>query len=87
MAVAVKGNFSAGISSLLCDAGSADCGIAMVPEQEARHALESGKLVTLLPDYEPGRIGIWGLYLSREHQPAALRLILDELQRNLLSHA
>lgn len=87
IAVAVKGNFSAGISSLLCDAASADCGIAMVPEQEARHALESGKLVTLLPDYEPGRIGIWGLYLSREHQPAALRLILDELQRNLLSHA
>lgn len=87
MAVAVKGNFSAGISSLLCDAASADCGIAMVPQQEARHALESGKLVTLLPDYEPGRIGIWGLYLSREHQPAALRLLLDELQRNLLGHA
>lgn len=52
----------------------------MVPEQEARHALETGKLVKLLPDYEPQRIGIWGLYLSREHQSAALRLMLDELQ-------
>lgn len=81
--VAVKGNLSAGISSLLCDAAIADCGIAMVPEQEARHALESGKLVTLLADYEPQRIGIWGLYQSREHQSAALRLMLDELQSSM----
>ena len=83
IAVAVKGNLSAGISSLLCDAAIADCGIAMVPEQEARHALESGKLVTLLADYEPQRIGIWGLYQSREHQSAALRLMLDELQSSM----
>lgn len=58
----------------------------MVPEQEARHALEARKLVTLLPDFEPQRIGIWGLYQSREHQSAALRLMLDELQNRLLSH-
>lgn len=83
ISVAVKGNFSAGISSLLCDAAIADCGIAMVPELEARHALEAGKLVELLPDFEPQRIGIWGLYLSREHQSAALRLMLDELQNSM----
>jgi DNA-binding transcriptional LysR family regulator len=83
ISVAVKGNFSAGISSLLCDVAVADCGIAMVPWQEARHAIETGKLVTLLPDYEPQRIGIWGLYLSREHQSAALRLMLDELQSSM----
>ncbi|WP_033784825.1 LysR family transcriptional regulator [Pantoea sp. 9140] len=83
IAVAVKGNFSAGISSLLCDAAIADCGIAMVPELEARHALKAGKLVELLPGYEPQRIGIWGLYLSREHQSAALRLMLDELQNSM----
>lgn len=85
ISVAVKGNFSAGISSLLCDAAIADCGIAMVPELEARHALEAGKLVELLPDYAPQRIGIWGLYLSREHQSAALRLMLDELQNSIQS--
>lgn len=83
ISVAVKGNFSAGISSLLCDAAIADCGIAMVPEPEARHALEAGKLVELLPDFEPQCIGIWGLYLSREHQSAALRLMLDELQNSI----
>ncbi|MCX3308239.1 LysR family transcriptional regulator [Pantoea vagans] len=85
ISVAVKGNFSAGISSLLCDAAIADCGIAMVPVLEARHALEAGKLVELLPDYAPQRIGIWGLYLSREHQSAALRLMLDELQNSIQS--
>lgn len=83
VAVAVRGNFSAGISSLLCEAAIAHCGIAMVPEQEAQQALAAGKLVRLLPDYEPQRIGIWGLYLSREHQSAALRLMLDELQTRL----
>ena len=57
----------------------------MVPELEARHALKAGKLVELLPDYEPQRIGIWGLYLSREHQSAALRLMLDELQNSIQS--
>ena len=83
IAVAVRGNFSAGISSLLCDAAIADCGVAMVPEQEARSSLASGKLVQLLPDYRPQTLGIWGLYLSREHQSAALRLFLDELYKSI----
>lgn len=83
IAVAVTGNFSAGISSLLCDAAIADCGVAMVPEQEARSSLASGKLVQLLSDFQPQTLGIWGLYLSRGHQSAALRLFLDELQKSI----
>jgi len=83
--VAVKGNFSAGISSLLCDAAIAHCGVTMVPEQEARDALESGKLVRLLPGYVPQPLGIWGVYQSRQHQSAALRLFLDELQNRMLA--
>jgi nucleoid-associated protein YgaU len=63
--------------------GVADCGVAMVPEQEARSSLESGKLVQILPDYQPQTFGIWGLYLSREHQSAALRLFLDELKKTI----
>lgn len=47
--VAVRGNFSAGISSLLCDMAVADVGLVMVPEIEARAALESGQLVRVLP--------------------------------------
>lgn len=78
-AVAIKGNLSAGISSLLCESALAGTGIALVPELEAREGLAQGKLVRLLPEPQPKSLPIYGLYLSREHQPAGLRLLLDAL--------
>lgn len=80
VSVAVKGNFSAGISSLLCDMAMADAGLAMVPEIEARQGLANGKLVRVLPHLEPQTLGIYGLYQSRDHQHAALGLLLDALK-------
>lgn len=79
----VSGNFSAGISSVLCDAAVASCGIAMVPEMEARTALDQGLLQSLLPDYTAKTLGIYGLYMSRERQPAALRAFLDAVVQQL----
>lgn len=46
--VAVSGNLSAGISSLLMEAAVAGCGIAMLPELEAQRALNSGALKQVL---------------------------------------
>ncbi len=83
--VAVNGNFSAGISSLLCDMAMADAGLAMVPEIEARAGLESGRLVSVLPQFEPQPLGIYGLYQSRDHQHAALALFLDAIKQHLAS--
>ncbi|VFS58180.1 D-malate degradation protein R [Kluyvera cryocrescens] len=83
MSVAVGGNFSAGISSLLCDMAAAGVGLAMVPEIEARSALEKGQLVRVLPHLEPQPLGIYGLYQSRDHQHAALSLFLDALKQHL----
>lgn len=83
MSVAVSGNFSAGISSLLCDMAAADVGLAMVPEIEARAGLESGRLVRVLPQLEPQPLGIYGLYQSRDHQHAALNLFLDAIKQHL----
>lgn len=77
--VAIKGNLSAGISSLLCESALAGMGIALVPEQEAREGLTQGRLIRLLPQLQPKALPIYGLYLSREHQPAGLRLLLDTL--------
>lgn len=48
--VAVNGNLSAGISSLLLEAAVAGCGIAMLPELEARGAIASGTLEVVLPE-------------------------------------
>jgi len=41
--------------------------------------LAQGKLIRLLPDFEPERLGIHAVYLSRIHQPMLLRLMLDFL--------
>ncbi|MDV2903987.1 LysR family transcriptional regulator [Phytobacter diazotrophicus] len=83
VAVAVNGNFSAGISSLLCDMAMADVGLALVPEIEARVGLHSGRLVSVLPQLEPQPLGIYGLYQSRDHQHAALGLFLDAIKQHL----
>ncbi|MGK9172218.1 LysR family transcriptional regulator [Yokenella regensburgei] len=83
VAVAVSGNFSAGISSLLCDMAMAGVGLAMVPETEARPGLESGRLVRVLAQLEPQPLGIYGLYQSRDHQHAALGLFLDAIRQHL----
>ncbi|MXP55056.1 LysR family transcriptional regulator [Pantoea sp. Seng] len=83
LSTAVSGNFSAGISSVLCDAAIAGCGLAMVPEMEARAGIANGQLQCVLPDFTPKTLGIYGLYMSRERQPAALRLFLDAVQQQL----
>ncbi|ENL8725336.1 LysR family transcriptional regulator [Citrobacter amalonaticus] len=80
VSVAIKGNLSAGISSLLCESALAGMGIALVPEKEARDGLAQGRLVRLLPTLQPRRLAVYGLYLSREHQPVGLRLFLEAIQ-------
>lgn len=80
VSVAIKGNLSAGISSLLCEAAIAGMGVALVPEQEAHDGIASGSLVHVLPNLRPRHLPVYGLYLSREHQPAGLRLLLNAIQ-------
>ncbi|UMX65831.1 LysR substrate-binding domain-containing protein [Klebsiella pneumoniae] len=81
--VAVNGNLSAGISSLLLEAAVAECGIAMLPELEAGGAIDSGTLEVVLPEWTPKALSVYGIYLSRDYQPDGLPLFLDALQRRL----
>ena len=83
LSVAVSGNLSASMSSLLMDAAIQHCGIVMLPEQEARSALEQGLLVPVLPSLIPKSLAIYGIYQSRDYQPASIRVFLDELARHL----
>ncbi len=79
----MSGNLSASISSLLMDAAINHCGIAMLPEHEAQSALEDGRLVTVLNAFTPKSIAIFGIYQSRDYQPAAQRIFLDALSDSL----
>jgi DNA-binding transcriptional LysR family regulator len=54
-------------------------GIALLPTYFVSSDLVRGKLIRLLPDYEPEPLGIHAVYLSRVHQPLLLRLMLDFL--------
>ncbi|HHA2003706.1 TPA: LysR family transcriptional regulator [Enterobacter cloacae] len=83
VSVAVSGNLSASISSLLMEAAVKHCGIAMLPEQEAHAAIEQGTLVPVLSSLTPKALAIHGIYQSREFQPAALRVFLDEIAHHL----
>ena len=87
VSVAVSGNLSASISSLLMEAAVKHCGIAMLPEQEAHAAIEQGMLVPVLSSLTPRTLAIHGIYQSREYQPAALRVFLDHIARHLSNEA
>ena len=53
--------------------------IALLPTYLVSADLLEGKLVRVLPDHEPEVLGIHAIYLSRQHQPQLLRLMLDHL--------
>lgn len=78
-AVAVRGNFSANDSMVVLGAALNDVGIALQPLHAVTEHIRSGRLVQLLPEYEPQTLNIYGVYHSRKHQPAALRVMLDRL--------
>ena len=54
-------------------------GIALLPTYLVSTDLLEHKLVRVLPEYEPEALGIHAVYLSRQHQPKLLRLMLDHL--------
>ena len=54
-------------------------GIALLPTYLVAPYIRSGELVALLPEYKAVELGIYGVYASRKHMPAALRTMLDFL--------
>lgn len=77
--VQVSGNFSANEATALMQAVRAGCGLSLQPTYVAAPLLQSGELVAVLPQWEPASLGIYGVYLSRRHQPATMRILLDFL--------
>jgi DNA-binding transcriptional LysR family regulator len=56
-------------------------GIALLPTYLVSEDLLAHRLVRVLPDHEPETLGIHAVYLSRQHPPQLLRLMLDHLAR------
>lgn len=85
--VAVSGSMRSNETAVLRTAALAGAGIAMLPTYYVLDDLARGALVRLLPDHEPEPLGIHAVYLSRQHQPQALRLLVDHLARTFQGDA
>ncbi len=77
--VPVEWRFHTNETAVLRQAVLAGAGIGMLPTYYLGDDLRSGRLQRLLPDHEPELLGIHAIYLSRQHQPLALRLLVDFL--------
>ncbi len=58
-------------------------GIARLPSWVAREHLETGALVSLLPDYRPADLGVHVVYPSRRNPSAKLQRFLELLEERL----
>lgn len=81
--VDVKGPLSSNETAVLRQAALAGAGIAMLPTYFVGDELLRGVLVRLLPDHEPEPLGIHAVYLSRQHQPQPLKLLIEFLADRL----
>lgn len=77
--VPVNWSFHTNETAVLRRAALSGAGIGMLPTYYLGDDLRTGRLVHLLPDHEPNVLGIHAIYLSRQHQPLALRLLVDFL--------
>lgn len=77
--IPVDGILSCDETGVLRQAALGGAGIAMLPTYFVAGDLRSGALERLLPDFEPERLGIHAVYLSRRHQPRPLQLLIDFL--------
>ena len=71
--------FSSNETSVLRRAALAGAGIAILPTYLVGADLREGRLQRVLPRMEPETLGIHALFLSRQHLPLALRLLIDFL--------
>jgi DNA-binding transcriptional LysR family regulator len=77
--IPVRGQLQSNEAAVTRRAALAGAGIAMLPTYFVSADLASGELIRLLPDCEPEPLGIHAVYLSRQHQPQLLRMMVDFL--------
>ncbi len=79
LSYSVQSSIGANEATVLMQAARMGAGIALLPTYLVAPLIRSGELVALLPEYRAVELGIYGVYASRKHMPAALRTMLDFL--------
>ena len=75
--IQVKARLTVNGMEALVAAAKVGLGAALVPEQLVTEAIAAGTLVRLLPQFCHDGGGIYAVYPSRRHPPAALRAFID----------
>lgn len=77
--VPVSGRLHSNETLITRRAALAGAGIAQLPMYLVHADLQQGRLTPVLPDWSLNTLGVYALYLNRQHQPLSLRLLLDFL--------
>lgn len=83
--VRVRSQLSANEATALLQAALAGGGVAMQPTYLANPHLASGRLLAVLPEWQPPDMSIYALYPSRRHLSPAVRALLDFLVQRFAS--
>jgi len=86
LTVPVSGPFSANNSEALREAALAGLGIALLPDFSAQSALRSGKLIAVLPQWQPvGSFGdqLWAIRPYSAYVPRAVQALVAHLREGL----
>ncbi len=75
--VQVQGRLAANSVTFALRAARAGIGIAFLPDAVAAADLDAGRLERVLPDWETASGGLYVVYPSNRHQPAAVRAFVD----------
>ena len=79
----VTGSVSTNEAAILLKATKIGAGIAILPLFAVEHELMTGRLVTLLPEYELDRLEVSAVYLSHKKMPLVQRVLIDYLVSHL----
>lgn len=77
--ITLADSFSTNETAVLARMVKEGGGIGILPTYYVSDDLRQGRLVRVLPQHRPTPMGIHAVFLSRQHQPLALRLLVDFL--------
>lgn len=84
-AVQVSGSMHSNNGDLLAEAAAYGGGIVLQPDFIVGEYLQSGRLVTVLPEYDGMSLPIYAVYPSRKHLSAKVRVFVDFLVAHFAS--
>jgi DNA-binding transcriptional LysR family regulator len=81
--IKVRGSITCNSGHSLVDAAIKGIGLTQLPDYYVLPYIASGKLVSVLENYQPAEEGIWALYPNNRHLSPKVRMLLDHLAESL----